>query len=65
MDAQAQPRCGPRSAWQRAKASRSPGRNSNGSGKGKDKKDTSKIPCKFFKTSGGCRLGDACKFKHA
>ncbi len=47
------------------KPSKSPGRNSNGSGKAKDKKDPSKTLCKFYKTKEGCRNGDACKFKHA
>ncbi len=47
------------------KPTKSPGRDSNGSGKGKDKKDPSKTLCKFYKTKEGCRHGDACKFKHA
>ena len=37
------------------KSSKSPGASS----------DKKKIPCKFHKTAGGCKLGDACQFKHA
>ena len=56
------------------------GKKGNAKGRDKDKSNDSKkgktvkfdpnvpkkdVPCRFFRTAEGCRLGDSCPFKHA